>query len=104
MKQVKISFLGCGNMGRSLIGGLIGNGYPPELLCGADPDPAQREQLARLFNISVVEDNNEAVRDAAVVVLAVKPRFIGTSVIEIADTLKQAGSHCRTARRVPQLT
>lgn len=89
MKQVKISFLGCGNMGRSLIGGLIGNGYPPDLLRGADPDPAQREHLARLFNISVVENNNEAVRDAAVVVLAVKPQFIGTTIIGIADTLKQ---------------
>lgn len=89
MKQVKISFLGCGNMGRSLIGGLIGNGYPAELLRGADPDAEQREQLARLFNISVVADNNDAVADAAVVVLAVKPQHVGAAVIEIADTLKQ---------------
>jgi pyrroline-5-carboxylate reductase len=89
MKQIKIGFLGCGNMGRSLIGGLISNGYPPELLCGADPDPSQREQLARLFNISVVADNNDAVRDAEVVVLAVKPQAIGASISEVADTLKQ---------------
>jgi len=89
MEQIKISFLGCGNMGRSLIGGLIANGYPPELLCGADPDPVQREQLARLFNIAVLADNNEAVRDAKVVVLAVKPQAIGTSLLEIRETLKQ---------------
>ncbi len=89
MKQTKISFIGCGNMGRSLIGGLIGNGCPPELLCGADPDPEQRKQLSRLFNISVVADNNEAIRDAKVVVLAVKPQVVGTSLLEVADTLKQ---------------
>lgn len=89
MQQQKISFLGCGNMGRSLISGLIGNGYPPELLCGADPDPDQREQLARLYNIEVFADNNEAMRDAAVVVLAVKPQVVGTSILEVADTLKR---------------
>jgi pyrroline-5-carboxylate reductase len=89
MKQTKISFLGCGNMGRSLIGGLISNGHPPELLCGADPDPAQRQQLARLFNIAVVEDSNEAIQGAGVVVLAVKPQAISTSILEVADTLKQ---------------
>ncbi len=91
MKQIKIGFLGCGNMGRSLIGGLIGNGYPPELLCGADPDPGQRAQLARLFNIAVFADNVEAVREAAVVVLAVKPQAVGPSLLEVADTLKQRG-------------
>jgi pyrroline-5-carboxylate reductase len=89
MKQTKISFLGCGNMGRSLIGGLISNGHPPELLCGADPDPAQRQQLARLFNIAVVEDSNEAIQGAGVVVLAVKPQAISASILEVADTLKQ---------------
>jgi len=89
MKQTKIGFIGCGNMGRSLIGGLIGNGYPPELLSGADPDPGQREQLSRLFNISVIADNNEAIRDAKVVVLAVKPQVIGESLLEVADTLKR---------------
>jgi pyrroline-5-carboxylate reductase len=89
MKQTKIAFIGCGNMGRSLIGGLIGNGHPSELLCGADPDAGQRQQLAHLFNISVFADSNEAVEEASVVVLAVKPQAVSTSILEIADSLKQ---------------
>jgi pyrroline-5-carboxylate reductase len=89
MKHVKIGFIGCGNMGRSLIGGLINNAYPPELLFGADPDPAQRQQLASLFNISVTADSNEAIQNAEVVVLAVKPQAICTSISEIAETLGQ---------------
>ncbi len=92
MKQTKIGFLGCGNMGRALIGGLIGNGYPAELLCGADPDAEQRQQLAGLFNVSVVTDNHTAVQDAAVVVLAMKPQAVLPAVCELADILKDQQS------------
>jgi pyrroline-5-carboxylate reductase len=88
MKPVKISFLGCGNMGRSLIGGLLGNGYPADMLCGADAEPAQRQELASLFNISVVADNNEALKDAEVVVLAVKPQVIEPLLSSVAETLQ----------------
>jgi pyrroline-5-carboxylate reductase len=87
MKQTKISFLGCGNMGRSLIGGLISNGYPANLLSGSDPDEKQREELRRVFEISTVADNNEAISDAEVVVLAVKPQAVDTTLRGIAETL-----------------
>ena len=89
MKPVKISFLGCGNMGRSLIGGLLGNGYPADMLCGADTEPAQRQELASRFNISVVADNNAAVSDAEVVVLAVKPQAIESLLNSVAGTLQK---------------
>ncbi len=92
MEQIKICFLGCGNMGRSLIGGLIANGHPAEFLCGADPDPEQRKQLARLFNISVHSDSVEAVDGAEVVVLAVKPQAISKSILAIAELLKKQRS------------
>ena len=87
MKHVKISFIGCGNMGRSLIGGLINNTYPTELIYAADPDPAQRQQLASLFNIAVTADNNEAIQNSEVIVLAVKPQAVCASIAEIAETL-----------------
>ena len=89
MKPVKITFLGCGNMGRSLIGGLLGNNYPTEMLCGADAEPAQRQELASLFNISIVADNNEALRNAEVVLLAVKPQAIEPLLSSVASTLQK---------------
>ncbi len=89
MKPVKITFLGCGNMGRSLIGGLLGNSYPADMLCGADAEPAQRQELASLFNISIVADNNEALRNAEVVVLAVKPQAIESLLSSVASTLQK---------------
>ena len=89
MKPVKITFLGCGNMGRSLIGGLLGNGYPADMLCGADAEPTQRQALASLFNISIVADNNEALRNAEVVLLAVKPQAIEPLLSSVASTLQK---------------
>lgn len=83
MKEIKIAFLGCGNMGRSLIGGLIANGYPEHLLCGADPDAAQRKQLSELFNIPLTASNQDAAKDAEVLVLAVKPQMIQQTIADI---------------------
>lgn len=76
-------------MGRSLIGGLLANGYPAALISGADAEPAQRQQLASLYNICVVADNNEAVRNAEVVVLAVKPQAIEPLLSSITSTLQK---------------
>lgn len=76
MKKVRIAFIGCGNMGRSLIGGLIANGHDPSLISGADPDPAQREFIKKQFSVSAYAENGEAIRNAGVVVLAVKPQIL----------------------------
>ena len=89
MKQKKITFIGCGNMGRSLIGGLIANGHPAKLICGADPGAEQREQTRELFNIETLDDNIQAIHGADVVVLAVKPQAMETTLTPLADTLRQ---------------
>ena len=92
MKQTRIAFLGCGNMGRSLIGGLIANGYPQKLIIGADPDAGQRQQTGRLFNIELTDNNEEAIRDAGVIVLAVKPQVIQQTIAGIQPVFDAASS------------
>lgn len=76
MEHQNITFIGCGNMGRSLIGGLINNGYPSDKICGADINPEQRQVTARLFNIEVLDNNEQALKHAEVVVLGVKPQNV----------------------------
>lgn len=76
-------------MGRSLIGGLISKGYQADLLCAADPNIQQRQQLASLYNMSVYEDNPQAVAQAEVIVLAVKPQNVHDTIVSIADKLKE---------------
>ena len=71
-----ISFIGAGNMASSLIGGLIANGTPAETICAADPSTAQLDKVRQQFSIRVADDNAEAIKGAATVVLAVKPQVM----------------------------
>ena len=87
MKNIHICFIGCGNMGRSLIGGILANGYPGDLICGADPSLEQREKVSELFGITTYADNHEALSNADVIVLAVKPQVMAATVKEVAAGL-----------------
>jgi pyrroline-5-carboxylate reductase len=75
VNQPDIAFIGAGNMARSLIHGLLAAGVPPQHLRASDPAAGQRDALAAL-NVSAFADNADAVRDAGVVVLAVKPQAL----------------------------
>jgi len=73
-----LTFIGGGNMARSLIGGLIARGADANRITVADPLPAQLESLQRQFGVRVSANNGEAVRDAEIIVLAVKPQEMRT--------------------------
>ncbi len=89
MKNSRITFIGCGNMGRSLIGGLIANGLSINSITGTDVNAEQRETTASQFNIEVLEDNQQAIKDADVVVLAVKPQSMQDTLQSIKAELAQ---------------
>ncbi len=91
MQDRIISFIGCGNMGLSLIGGLIADGHPTENLRGMDRDPAQLERLHRLFPVQGMNRLEEAVAGADVVVLAVKPQGLRELCLELAPLLPEPG-------------
>jgi pyrroline-5-carboxylate reductase len=88
MQNCTIAFIGSGNMSRSLIGGLIANNVKPERLIAADPDSEQRDSIVKQFGISTLENNNEAVAKADVILLAVKPQVMHEVVSNIADAVK----------------
>jgi pyrroline-5-carboxylate reductase len=69
-----IAFIGGGTMARSLVTGLLAAGMDPGSIRVAEPIAALREQLQRDFGVEVFADPADAVRDAAVWVLAVKPQ------------------------------
>ena len=71
-----LAFIGGGNMARSLIGGLIARGTAAGSIRVAEPGAESRDALAADFGVSVFADNAEAVRSAAVWVLAVKPQVL----------------------------
>lgn len=83
-----IAFIGGGNMARSLIGGLIADGFPAQRLLVADPVKEQVAALAAEFSIQVAHSNQAAVEQADAVVLAVKPQLLQSVVQELAAALQ----------------
>ena len=83
-----IVFIGGGNMASCLVGGTIANGFDPDDILVSDPGPASRDRLKQEFRIAVSEDNQAAVANAAVVVLAVKPQIMRKVAMALAPALK----------------
>jgi pyrroline-5-carboxylate reductase len=73
MNTPLIAMIGAGNMGSSLIGGLIKNGHPLHKLIATDPSDEKLQQMQPL-GIHVTTDNLEAAREADVIIIAVKPQ------------------------------
>lgn len=88
MENIKIAFIGCGNMGRSLIGGMLANGFPAKNISAVDISEAQRSKVASNFKIETFSEATPAIRDADVVVLAVKPQSIRAILKSLSDILE----------------
>jgi pyrroline-5-carboxylate reductase len=82
-----IAFIGGGNMTTSLVGGLRSRGVDATKLSVADPVEAQLERLSKEFGVQVNTRGAEAVRDADLVVLAVKPQDMAATARELAPAL-----------------
>ncbi|MDQ2076585.1 pyrroline-5-carboxylate reductase [Marinimicrobium sp. ABcell2] len=88
MSESKLAFIGAGNMARSIIGGLIAQGYPAEAISASDRNPVVLSQMVSDFGIHT-GDNHTIARDAEVVVLAVKPQVLKA----VAEDLRPSLSH-----------
>lgn len=91
MENCRFAFIGCGNMARSLIGGLIANNFDKTHLIAADPDAGQRQKMKDLFDIETLADNKAAIDKSDVIVLAVKPQSMHAAIEDIGDKLRQQG-------------
>ena len=85
--RLPIAFIGGGNMGRALIEGVVNAGHDPAHLRVTDAIRDKAEELSRTLGIAAPANNVDAVRDAEVVVLAVKPQTMQEVVSELSGTL-----------------
>jgi pyrroline-5-carboxylate reductase len=81
------AFIGGGNMGGALIRGLIAKGLPAERISVGEAVQARRIALADELGVHVSADNREVVEGADLVVLAVKPQDMATTVRVLAPGL-----------------
>lgn len=87
--MTRITFIGGGNMARSLIGGLLKTGMPAAGIRVAEPLAKARQSLGREFGIACFAENRLAAADAEVIVLAIKPQIMPALQAELRETLQR---------------
>ena len=88
LKGKRVGVIGGGNMGEALIRGLLGaNLVPAALIAATDVRAERTAQLGKEFGITAHGDNARLVREADVVILAVKPQIMAGVLGEIATAV-----------------
>ena len=90
MSNSKITFIGGGNMARSLIGGLVATGMSNKDISVSEPKADLREKLSKNFGVNALEENASAVMGANVIVLAVKPQILQEVVTPLGALVAEA--------------
>src|SRR5688572_19336696 len=88
MKNEKIALLGGGNMGRALIGGLLRRGTRAEDIAVGEASAKARDSLKHEFGVAAYPDNSQAVANATLVVVAVKPQDVAAALAPLAPILQ----------------
>lgn len=89
MSALRLSFLGAGQMARALAGGFVRGGVvSADSIVAHDPSPAAWEQFAaQVPGARFADSNRAAIRDADLVIVAVKPPQVAAVGREIAACL-----------------
>jgi pyrroline-5-carboxylate reductase len=86
---MKITFIGAGNMAEAIIAGIVGNEIVTiDDVCVSDISEERLEHFESGFGMKTFTSNADAVADADVVVLSVKPQIFPTVWPEIEAALK----------------
>ena len=73
----KIAFIGSGVMGEAMIKGLLAQKLTtPDLIATSDPWLERLDYIRSTYGVLATADNVEAVRDAEVVILSIKPQSL----------------------------
>ncbi len=90
VKGKRLGFVGCGNMGEALVKGLVeASVVPGDLIIVSDTRNERLAELDRRYGVRCAKSNVELVREADVVVLAVKPQIMAPVLSEIASSLSR---------------
>ncbi|APE31041.1 pyrroline-5-carboxylate reductase [Halomonas aestuarii] len=82
----KVTFIGAGNMAGAIIGGMIESGFAPQDITATAPSDDFLAPLRERLGIRTDTDNDAAVAQSDVVVLAVKPQIMR----EVCEKMRDA--------------
>ncbi|MCE3237307.1 MAG: proC [Gammaproteobacteria bacterium] len=88
-ESANIAIIGAGNMGASLLGGLISQHYSPEKIAISDPDIEKLNALNKQFNVQTSIDNLVIIKKADIIILAVKPQIFTQVARSLVDNIQQ---------------
>lgn len=81
---MKIGFIGCGNMASAMIGGILRKGiFQKEEIIVSNLTEEGRSRSREKLGVVVTADNSEVVKNASLIVLAVKPQFYEEVLAEV---------------------
>ena len=87
---MKIGFIGCGNMAKAMMGGMISSGLVKnDEVIASDAYAPMLENAKKDLGINTTNDNKLVASQSEVVVLAVKPHFYDTVINEIASVINE---------------
>jgi pyrroline-5-carboxylate reductase len=93
LRDLHLTFLGCGVMGESMIAGLVRkNIVDPKNIAASHPRANRREELAEKYGIEVFESNSEAAKSVvgvenSAVVLCIKPQRLARVLADLTGVL-----------------
>lgn len=86
----KIGFIGCGNMGQAMIGGIVKSGLvAPEQVYASDPSEQNLSRMQAEYGICITQDNLVLAKKCDILVLSVKPYLYTDVIEEIRDAVKE---------------
>ena len=86
---MKIGFIGAGNMAKAMLGGILMNDiFKKEEIIASDANSTVLSMIESSLGIYITTDNKEVVRQAEVIVLAVKPQYYESVIEEIKEQIK----------------
>lgn len=86
----KIAFIGSGNMGEALLGGLLKAELTnPENITATDVREYRLDELKAKWQVSVTTRNIDAVNSSDIIVLCVKPQALRAVLDEIKDHIQE---------------
>ncbi|MEO1228091.1 MAG: pyrroline-5-carboxylate reductase [Myxococcota bacterium] len=91
LDQKRLAVVGCGNLGRALVAGLIESGaMSPDRIAVSNRRSERSRAMAERFQVRAADDNVDCVSGADVVLVAVKPQIVPGVLEELAGPAQDA--------------
>ena len=87
-KDFSISFIGAGNMARSIVGGLLARDFAADHIWVSSPDDEHLQSMSQRFGVNTSTDNRHCAQQSEVLVLAVKPQVMRDVCRDLAPVVQ----------------